>query len=83
MATLGEILLNKHTQQLMDRLSKGEPVKVVAATLAGDLVAERIAKAFGIDLPEKPAEEPSKSPPTVTVKAAKDDVVDAEFREVK
>lgn len=75
MATLGEILLNKHVQMVTKKLSDGEPIKVVAASLAGDLVTEHLAKALGVSMPD---------PKTVEVKAVKNDnIVDAEFREVK
>lgn len=74
MATLGEILLNKHVQMVTKKLTDGEPVKVVAAALAGDLITEHLAKALGVSLPD---------PKTVSVKATPADVVDAEFREIK
>lgn len=75
MATLGEILLNKHVQTVTQRLSNGDPVKLVAASLAGDLVTEHLAKVLGVTIPV---------PGVVEVKPVKDEnVVDAEFREVK
>lgn len=88
MATLGEILLNRHAQTVVDRLSKGEPVKVVAASLAGDLVTEHLARVLGVTAQEMPHEAPERpakaAPKTVTVKAVKDeDVIDAEYRVVR
>lgn len=76
--TLGELLLHKRTREMMDRLAKGEPPKVVAAALAGDLVSAHIAKTLGVEV--QPASEGS----VVNVKATRDEnVVDAEFREIK
>lgn len=87
MATLGEILLSKHTQYVVDRLSKGDPVKLVAASLAGTLVTEHLSKALGI-APENNHTSVDSSdphqPPTIKVKAVKDDsVVDAEYRVIR
>lgn len=79
--TLGEILLHKRTREVMDRLAKGEPAKMVAASLAGDLVSSHIAKTLGVDM--QPAS--GTEGPVVQVKAAPSsgDVIDAEFREIK
>lgn len=79
--TLGELLLHKKTREVMDKLAKGEPPKVVAAGLAGDLISEHFAKVLGVQVPPAP---PSSEGPVVTVKAVPaDDVVDAEFRVIK
>ena len=78
--TLGELLVHKRTQEVMDRLAKGEPPNMVAAALAGDLVSTHIAKVLGVK--EVPA--PTTAGPAVQKKAVpKDDVIDAEFREIK
>lgn len=73
MMTIGEILLHKQTRMVMDKLAKGEPPKVVAAQLAGDLVAEHFAKKLGVTMPERQSGE-KKSGPTI---------IEAEFREIK
>ena len=50
--TLGEILLHKKTREVMDRLAKGEPPKLVAAQLAGDVLAghEVLMDAYNTDV---------------------------------
>ena len=78
--TLGEILLHKRTREVMDRLAKGDPPKLVAAQLAGDVLSAHFSKALGV--PVTPAQVERK--PVVPVKAASDDnVIDAEFVEIK
>lgn len=80
--TLGEILLHKRTRETMDRLAKGEPVKMVAAQLASDVISQHFARVLGVDV--QPAQA-TQTGPVVQVKAAPsdDNVIDAEFVEVK
>lgn len=78
--TLGELLLHKRTQEVMDRLAKGDPPKVVAASLASDIVSTHIAKVLGVQ--SEPA--PTERGPVVQVKTVPEsDVIDAEYREIK
>lgn len=78
--TLEEILLHKRTQAIAARLGNGENPKTIAASLAGDLVSEHLAKLLKIDAPKAKVEAK-----VVAVKPVQkdDDIVDAEFREVK
>lgn len=78
--TLEEILLHKRTQAIAARLGNGEHPKTIAASLAGDLVSEHLARLLKIEQPKEKVEAK-----VVSVKAVKkdDDIIDAEFREVK
>lgn len=74
MMTIGELLLHKQVQTVMERVTRGDPPKLIAAQLAGDLVAQHLAKKLGVAIPD---------PKVVEVKKGDENVVDAEFREIK
>lgn len=78
--TLGEILLHQRTREMMDRLAKGEPAKVVAAQVASDVISQHFARVLGVQVQPARVE---KEKPVVNVKAAPPDIIDAEFTEVK
>ena len=78
--TLEELLLHKRTQAIAARLGNGEHPKTIAASLAGDLVSEHLAKLLKVEVPKEKVDGK-----VVEVKAVKkdDEIIDAEFKVVK
>lgn len=74
--TLAELLAHQHAREVAARIANGDNPKSIAATLAGNIIAEQVARVIGAPKQEK-------SNVTIRVEKKKQpDVVDAEFVEL-